>query len=68
MNVRHTLTARGERNRLAMIRRLAIIFTEEHRHEATTASLHHGVAAALIASSAIPAFCQSSSSLKARRS
>jgi hypothetical protein len=66
MNVRHTLTARGERSRLTMIRRLAIMFTEEHRHEATTASFTMAFAVALIASSAIPAFCQSSSSLKAR--
>jgi hypothetical protein len=65
MNVRHNLTARRERSRLTMIRRLAIMFTEEH-HEATTASFTMAFAVALIASSAIPAFCQSSSSLKAR--
>ena len=43
MNVRHALTARAARSRPNMIRRLAIMFTEEHRHEATTASFHHGI-------------------------
>src|SRR5713226_4354692 len=42
MNVRHSLTARGEGSGPTMIRRLAIMCTDEHQHEATTGSFRHG--------------------------